>query len=78
MSVTTKTKLTSKCQVTVPKAVREKLGLKPGDEIEFVEDRGQFEVRKVITDSPFEKWSGFLTHLAGQDPDDLVEDMRGR
>ncbi len=29
-------KLTSKCQVTVPLAVREKLGLFPGSEVEFV------------------------------------------
>ncbi len=31
-------KLTSKCQVTVPLAVREKLGLFPGSEVEFVVD----------------------------------------
>ena len=29
-------KLTSKCQVTVPQHVRERLGLFPGSEIEFV------------------------------------------
>ena len=29
-------KLTTKCQVTVPLAVREKLGLFPGSEVEFV------------------------------------------
>lgn len=34
-----KTKLTSKGQVTIPKDVRESLGLKPRNEIEFVEDR---------------------------------------
>jgi antitoxin PrlF len=27
--------LTSKCQATIPKAVREHLGLKPGDRIKF-------------------------------------------
>ncbi|MCC7307599.1 MAG: AbrB/MazE/SpoVT family DNA-binding domain-containing protein [Acidobacteria bacterium] len=34
-------KLTSKCQVTVPLAVREKLGLFPGSEVEFIVD-GKF------------------------------------
>lgn len=29
-------KLTSKCQVTVPQAIREKLGLFPGSEVDFV------------------------------------------
>ena len=29
-------KLTTKCQVTVPLAVREKLGLFPGSEVEFI------------------------------------------
>jgi antitoxin PrlF len=30
-------RLTSKGQVTIPKAVRDRLRLQPGDEIEFVE-----------------------------------------
>ena len=78
MTNVTRTKLTSKCQVTVPKAVRDRMGLKPGDEIEFVESERGFKVVKVIEDSPFEKWSGFLEHLRGADPDELIEEMRGR
>ena len=72
------TKLTSKGQVTIPKAVREHLGLRPGDEIEFVEQDGSFRVEKRVPVSPFEKYRGYLRHLAGQDPDELVEQMRGR
>lgn len=73
-----RTKITSKGQVTVPKDVRERLGLRPGDEIEFVEDRGGFRVQKRVPTSPFEKYRGYLKHLAGRDPDELVEQMRGR
>jgi AbrB family looped-hinge helix DNA binding protein len=73
-----KTKLTSKCQITIPKAVRDRLALRPGDEIEFVETLQGYKVVKVIDDSPFEKWNGFLEHLRGEDPDELVEEMRGR
>ena len=41
-------RLTSKCQVTIPKEIREKAGLHPGDDVEFrVVDR---EVR--ITKAP--------------------------
>ena len=72
------TKLTSKGQVTIPKAVREHLGLRPGDEIEFVEQDGSFRVEKRVPVSPFDKYRGYLKHLTGRDPDELVEQMRGR
>ncbi len=35
-----RTRITSKGQVTIPKDVRERLGLRPGDEIEFAEEGG--------------------------------------
>lgn len=73
-----KTKITSKGQVTIPKDVRERLGLRAGDEIEFVEDRRGFRVRKRVLASPFKKYRGHLKGLAGHDPDELVEQMRGR
>ncbi|MGH3808750.1 MAG: AbrB/MazE/SpoVT family DNA-binding domain-containing protein [Pseudonocardiaceae bacterium] len=73
-----KTKVTSKGQVTIPKDVRERLGLRPGDEIEFVEDGRGFRVRKRVAASSFKKYRGYLKHLAGRDPDELVEQMRGR
>ena len=72
------TRLTSKGQVTIPKDIRERLGLRPGDEIEFVEQDGSFRLQKRVVASPFEKYRGYLRHLAGQDPDELVEQMRGR
>jgi antitoxin PrlF len=71
-------RITSRGQVTIPKDVRERLGLRPGDEIEFMEDRGGFRVQKRMTASPFQKYRGHLKHLAGHDPDELVEQMRGR
>ena len=72
-----KTKLTTKGQVTVPKDVRERLGLRPGDEIEFVEDRAGFRVQKRVLASPFKNHRGYLKDLAGHDPDELLEQMRG-
>jgi antitoxin PrlF len=38
-------KVTSKGQVTLPKAVRDRYGIKPGDVIEFVEQNGKTWVR---------------------------------
>lgn len=72
-----KSKLTSKGQITIPKDVRERLGLKPGDEIDFVEDQSGFRVQKRIRARPFKRYRGYLKGLVGSDPDDLIEQMRG-
>ena len=70
-------KITSKGQVTLPKRVRDSLGLRPGDEIEFTERQaGKFDLEKVLRESPFEQYRGFLKYLEGQDPDELVAEMR--
>ncbi len=39
-------KITSKGQVTIPKEIRDRFGLLPGTEVEFVERNGGAEVRK--------------------------------
>lgn len=40
-------KVTSKGQVTIPKAIRDEFGLLPGTEVEFVEKGGEIRVQKV-------------------------------
>jgi AbrB family looped-hinge helix DNA binding protein len=70
-------RLTSKGQVTIPKPVRDQLGLRPGDVVEFVECSDGVRVRRKPRGNPFEAWRGFLTHLEGQDPVELVREMRG-
>lgn len=70
--------MTSKGQVTIPKEIRERLGLRPGDELEFLEERGLTVIRKEIGESPFKQYRGYLKHLAGRDSDDVVDEMRGR
>jgi len=40
-------KITSKGQVTIPKEIRDRLGLLPGTEVEFVEEDGQARVRRL-------------------------------
>ena len=73
-----RTKVSTRGQITIPKEVRTELGLRPGDEIEFVKQNGFFVLRKRVLESPFAKWRGYLKHLEGQDPDELVDEMRGR
>jgi AbrB family looped-hinge helix DNA binding protein len=71
-------KVTSKGQVTIPKKVREKLGVRPGEAVGFEEKDGLLVMTKVLTTSPFDKWMGTLTHLKGKRSDDLVKEARGR
>jgi len=70
-------KITSKGQVTIPKKVREKLGVQPGEAVGFDEKGGVIFIKKAITKSPFDKWVGKLKHLKGQRSDDLVRESRG-
>jgi AbrB family looped-hinge helix DNA binding protein len=70
-------KVTSKGQVTIPKEIREKLGVHPGEDVGFEERDNLLVISKVITKSPFDKWVGRLKHLKGQRSDDLVREARG-
>ena len=69
--------ITSKGQVTIPKAVRDQMGLRGGDKVRFVEKDGKFVLEKDVEESPFDKWVGYLGKRE-QTPDEIVEEMRGR
>ena len=70
-------KVTSKGQITIPKNVREKLGLKTGAGVAFEEKDGVFYIRKSVTKSPFDKWKGKLRKLKGKSSDQLIKELRG-
>lgn len=69
--------VTSKGQVTIPKKVRDRLGVHPGEDVGFEEKEGLVVIAKVVTKSPFDKWVGKLAKLEGQTSDDLVKELRG-
>jgi AbrB family looped-hinge helix DNA binding protein len=71
-------KVTSKGQITIPKEIREKLGISPGEEIGFVERRGVFFIKKPMKKSPFEKWMGKLKNIKGSESDKIIDGLRGR
>jgi antitoxin PrlF len=70
-------KLTSKGQITLPKKIREKLGVHPGETVGFEEKDDLLIIRKLVAKSPFDKWVGALQHLEGRRSDDLVREARG-
>jgi antitoxin PrlF len=71
-----KTRVSEKGQITIPKAVRTKLGLRPGTVLELEADRGRLIGRKAggrdIVDELFGS-------LAMDEPvDEYIERTRGR
>lgn len=71
-------KVTSKGQITIPKKVRDKLGVSVGERIQFEEKKGIFYIKKSIKKSPFDRWVGYLTKQKGKSTDKIIEDLRGR
>jgi antitoxin PrlF len=45
-------KLTSKAQTTIPQAVRTALGVRPGDEIAYVIEKGHVVLTKMVPPKP--------------------------
>lgn len=58
--------ISSKGQITVPLEVRNRLGLKEGDRIEFVAQDGAVLIRPArVVANPFEAWAGRLDIFPG-------------
>lgn len=71
-------KITSKGQITLPLEVRKRLGIGPGDEIEFQEENGRYVLLKKVTSSPFDSYLGFLQDKRGSDPDKIIDQLRNQ
>ena len=70
-----KSKLTEKGQVTIPKPLRESLGLEPGQELEFEEQAGTVVVRRKITSDGLRQLVGLVTERV--DVDACLAETRG-
>lgn len=68
-------RVTSRGQVTIPKATREALGIGPGSEVEFVVRGNEAVMRKASIRAAIERWKGFL----GQEntTDQIMDVLRG-
>jgi len=71
--------ITSKGQITVPQEIRKRLGLEPGDRVEFVVEEGRTVIRPARTEvNPFEKFIGIADPFPGGEEGikAWIDDMR--
>jgi antitoxin PrlF len=50
--------LSEKGQITIPKPIRDKLGLRPGTVLQFDAINGQMVASKQVAEDIFKKWRG--------------------
>ncbi len=70
--------VTAKGQITIPKPVREALGLVPGSQVDFVVESGRAILQRRVAPEVFERWRGRLRgRLPGSSVDETVRMLRG-
>lgn len=71
-----KTTVSEKGQVTIPKKLRDRLGIRPGAVLEFVEDNGRLVATKAEAEDVVAAVSGLLTNREVT-TDQFIESIRG-
>ena len=71
-----KAKVAARGQITIPKALRERLGIRPGTVLDFREERGRLVAVKVESMDPVERIYGKLGR--GRRTDTLMKELRGQ
>jgi AbrB family looped-hinge helix DNA binding protein len=71
-----KARVAERGQVTIPKLLRERLGVKPGTVLEFSEERGRLIAVKSGGADPVSEVYGCLGR--GIDTDAVIAELRGR
>ena len=69
-------------QVTIPKSIREQVGIEPNSEVEFSVARGTIVLRKQAPKLNLRNWRGAchssFDELRCKTVDEYIEDVRGR
>jgi antitoxin PrlF len=68
--------VSEKGQVTIPKALRDRLGIRPGTELDFEAERGRLVGRKVVSNDPVESLYGILRDEGSTD--EVMDRLRGK
>lgn len=66
--------VSEKGQITIPKRLRQSLGIRPGQALEFEEKEGQLVARKASDRDPVDDLFGILP--LQEDVDSFVADLR--
>jgi AbrB family looped-hinge helix DNA binding protein len=70
-----KTKVSERGQDTIPKKIRKRLGIRPGQVLEVDEERGRVVMSKIVQEDVFERLTGILK--LDKSTDKLIDEMRG-
>ena len=75
-------KIGARGQVTIPKEIRDRVGLRPDTEVEFHVDNGTISLSKTRKKLNLERWRGrckaSFAALGYPSVDKFMEDVRGR
>lgn len=71
-----KTTLSEKGQVTIPKPLRLRLGIRAGQVLEVSEERGRLVMTKRAPREPFDKYFGILK--LGRRTGEILKELRGK
>ena len=71
-----KTTVSEKGQITIPKRLRDRLGLPPGTVLDFEEAGGRLVGRKLVPADQLDELIGILPRPLGG-PDATIRDLRG-
>jgi AbrB family looped-hinge helix DNA binding protein len=72
--MTERSVVSEKGQVTIPKQLRDRLGIRPGQALEFTEERGRLVATKAPAEDPVASVFGILE--LGRPTDEVVADLR--
>lgn len=75
-SMKSMTTMSERGQIVIPKVLRDRLGLRPGQRLECREERGQLVAVKVVGDDPLDGVYGILKTRRGSDA--AIDSMRGK
>lgn len=74
-----KSRVSEKGQVTIPKKLRDRLGIRTGEELEFTEEHGRLVAIKRSERDPVDEVFGVLAEGSqGRSTDELIDELRGR
>ena len=68
-------RVTERGQVTIPKELRDRLGIRPGQIVVFEEAAGRIVMRRRMAEHPVDRVWGVLR--SERSTDDLMDELRG-